>query len=164
MPIPAEELSKLVDEYWGTLTAWVGPYRADAEDIAQAAFIKLASQPETPENPLGWLLTVTKRLAINEHKSQVRRISREAKYAVDAESAKQDKGSESPIEVEEQLSALGDEERQIVVAHLWGDQSFASIAELLGRPKSSVWKSYRQAIKTLKSLNSKNSGSIENGF
>lgn len=70
MPIDANSLRKLLDDYWTTLVEWVGGARDGAEDVVQSAFIKLASEDPPPENPVAWLFTISKRLAINEQLSQ----------------------------------------------------------------------------------------------
>ena len=78
MPIDANRLRKLLENYWTTLVEWVGGARDGAEDVVQSAFIKLASEDPPPENPVAWLFTISKRLAINEQLSQTKRRSRES--------------------------------------------------------------------------------------
>ena len=57
-------------------------------------------------------------------------------------------------EIERSIGTLEDLERQIVVAHIWGELSFAQIAKVVDKPSSTVHRHYKNALAMLaKSLN-----------
>lgn len=150
MPIDSNKLGELLDGYWGILVEWVGGARDGAEDVVQAAFIKLASEEPAPENCVAWLFAVSKRLAINEQVSLNKRRSRESRAAVAADCSS---GSTSPvekIEILELLSILGKCEREIVIARIWGGLTFEEIGAAIGEPKATIWRSYQSSITRLK--------------
>ena len=57
-------------------------------------------------------------------------------------------------EIERSIGTLEDLERQIVVAHIWGELSFSQIAKVVDKPRSTVHRHYKNALAMLaKSLN-----------
>lgn len=155
MPLSPEELGHWLDRYWGTLVAWVGREQPFAEDVVQAAFIKLAAQSPPPSDIPAWLFQVTRRLALNELKTAERRRQRE-QLAHDRQSNRS--GYAAPSEenlnhadLNELLERLAPLDRQIVVARIWGELSFDQIAALVEWPKSRVWRAYQSALAALRS-------------
>ncbi len=155
MPIPPQELAKLVDRHWAPLIVWAirrGTGRSFADDIVQQAFVRLAKAAPVPENPAGWLYTVTRNLAINHQVTEKRRAARQREVA-------RREASESNIslniEVDEllkRLDKLPDAMREIVVARIWGGFNFDEIGTMVGVSKASAWRSYKSAIKKLQEL------------
>ena len=50
------------------------------------------------------------------------------------------------------LNRLPLEEREVIVAHVWGGMTFAEIAELVGTSTSSVHRRYQAGLQTLRNL------------
>jgi len=155
MPLSPEELGQWLDRYWGTLVAWVGREQPFAEDVVQAAFIKLSAQSPPPSDVPAWLFQVTRRLAINELKTAGRRRRRE-QVAHDLQSNRSSSAAPSVEDLNhedlnELLARLAPLDRQIVVARIWGELSFDQIAALVEWPKSRVWRTYQSALAALRS-------------
>ena len=149
MPLTPEELGRLLDQYWGTLVAWVGWEHAFAEDVVQAAFIKLATQSPPPLNCPAWLFQVSRRLALNELKATQRRRQREQI----SNDLRQTDNSSSTLDSEAlraTLEQLSPQDRQIVVARIWGELTFEEIAAVVELPKATVWRMYQSAIEQLR--------------
>ena len=150
MPLPPDALSRLLTLRWAALVAWVGHQYPWSEDVVQQAFIKLSTIDPVPANPSAWLFTTSRRLALNQIRSDQRRLTREAEYnqfppyrscrEFDAERA----------ELMTALQNLPDISRQIVVARIWGELSFDAIAESLEISKSTVWRTYEQSLEQLR--------------
>jgi RNA polymerase sigma-70 factor (ECF subfamily) len=147
MPIDAEKLEKLLTRYWPVLVAWLGGARHEAEDVVQAAFIKLAAEEPPPSNCVAWLFTVSKRLSINQHVSQLKRRSRESRAAA-VPTCSADSAGE--FELRELLNTLDDGEREIVVARIWGGLTFDEIALAQGYSKASAWRLYQSGLSKLR--------------
>lgn len=149
MPLPPEQLSKLVQKQWGPLVAWLGP-ASWTEDVVQEAFIRLAAVDPPPDRPIAWLFRVARNLSLNESKANVRRQRRHAKASIDPPAANWD--SAETEEVVRFLNQLPSEQREVIVARLWGDLSFAEIAETLGRSPATVWRTFQTALDQLRTL------------
>lgn len=150
MPIPPDALGDLIDRHWGPLLAWVGRCDGAAEDVVQQAFIRLASTEPAPEHPVGWLYRVSRRLAINEHKSQARRRQRHNHVARSQQQPQPCWQSAEASELIELLQQLPDDCRQVVVARLWGDLTFEEIAVVVGASPATVWRRYGEALEMLR--------------
>lgn len=147
MPINPDHLGRLLDRYWPVLVQWIGGSRDGAEDIVQAAFIKLAAEEPPPANCVAWLFTVTKRLAINERVSQAKRRTRETRFGTQNNQSPQ---TSDELELRDLLNILDDREREIVIAKIWGELTFDQIATVCGDSKASVWRIYQLGISKLK--------------
>jgi RNA polymerase sigma-70 factor (ECF subfamily) len=147
MPIDPNNLEKLLDRYWPVLVQWVGGAHDGAEDIVQAAFIKLAVEEPQPTNCVAWLFTVTKRLAINERLSQSKRRSRES-HAVLHRTVSMDLSQE--MELRDLLNTLEEREREVLIARLWGDLTFDQIGSVFRESKASIWRTYQSGLLKLR--------------
>jgi RNA polymerase sigma-70 factor (ECF subfamily) len=124
-------------------------HHEEAEDIVQEAFIKLMRQRSLPDNPAAWLFTVVRNDSNNYIRSQKRRKKRE----LNAQSQKpalfempEDDEMETLIHT---LESLELEEREIIVAKIWGELSFEKIAEMIGSSSSTVHRKYHEGLKRL---------------
>jgi len=122
-----------------------------AEDVVQDAFHRLSRLPNVPENLVGWLYTAVRNGAISAARSDKRRQKRET----DRQPPLFQPETESPVDTEKIalcLEKLDREEREIVTLHLWSDLPFSEIATLLGKPKTTVYRRYQEALETLRQL------------
>lgn len=154
MPIAVSQLTALIDQHWGTLVAWVGPEHGIAEDVVQEAFVRLASQDPVPATPVGWLFTVSRRLALNERKRWGRRERIERETAMLQKQSRvfchNQAGSIDPEELQMHLNALDENQRQVLVAKIWGELNLDQIAASMGCSRSTVWRTYQDALQNLK--------------
>jgi RNA polymerase sigma-70 factor (ECF subfamily) len=151
MPIDSCKLGALLDSQWPILVTWIGGERTEAEDIVQQAFIKLAQEDPVPDNCRAWLFTVTKRLAINQQISRHKRQVREKSLAC-IQPNYQAAHATTEFEVLDLLNQLDSQERQVVIAKIWGGLTLAEIGSAIGASTASVWRIYRTGVAQLKEL------------
>ncbi len=117
-----------------------------------------------PHDPIAWLFTTTKRRAMNQSRSQSRRRNRNQRAG---ESKSEASGTWFGVQLEKQeeaeqlqrhLEQLGPLEREIVVAHVWGELTFAQIAELVKLSSSTAHRHYQTALAKLKQAWAETSG------
>lgn len=129
-----------------------------AEDAVQEAFLQLTRQAMLPDDPLAWLVRVTRNQLLQWQRSGTRRTARERRAADPA-------GATSPwldspqdrVEdrldgalVTERLRQLPAGVREVMVMHLWGELTFQQIAPIVGRSRSSVHRQYQQGLRQLR--------------
>jgi len=122
-----------------------------AEDVVQEVFHRLSRQPNLPENLVAWLYTAVRNGAISAARSDKRRSRREADQQVPLFQP----DAESPLDTEKIamcLDKLDCEDREIVTLHLWSDLPFSDIAELLGKPKTTLYRRYKDALEMLRGM------------
>jgi RNA polymerase sigma factor (sigma-70 family) len=125
-----------------------------AEDCVQEAFIRLSTQDPIPDDPAAWLVRVVRNAAIDMARAEKRRRDREhraerhaAAWFVEPEDFDRSLCEE---EVRNALQNLPPEDRDIVVAHLWGGLSFRQIAEAMEIGSSTAHRKYVEAITKLR--------------
>lgn len=122
------------------------------EDAIQEAFIDLARQSDFPPDPVAWLYQAVRFRAINLNRGEQRRIRREQEVALSKEGffVSSPQQSIDTAELEEALKTLPEEQREIVIARIWGGLTFVQIAKLNGHSSSSVHRRYHEALEELK--------------
>lgn len=127
---------------------------SDPEDLVQEAFIRLACQPQQPIDPPAWLARTVRNLAIDACRHRQRQKHREQSFALQRPSWFESEGTRDNrldgLQATEQLSRLPAEDRDIVVAHLWGGLTFRQIASAFDLPSSTVHRRYLAALARLK--------------
>ena len=121
-----------------------------AEDVVQEVFIRLAAQPAAPPNTKAWLLLAVRRAALDAAKSNRRRTARDRRAGHTRQFQAADDSFISAQEVQEALTQLALEEREIVTLKIWNDATFEEIAGIMKLPLSSVYQRYRTALETLR--------------
>ena len=121
-----------------------------AEEVVQDAFFRLSQEKTVVANPTAWLYRTVRNGAISRKRSDARRENREndkqrmpwfeadSTDRLDAE------------QVAETLQTLPPELREIVTLHVWGELSFAEIAELTGMSKATAFRRYEEGLATLR--------------
>ena len=127
-------------------------HRQDAEDAVQETYVKAyqsAAQYRSQGKPMAWLLTITRNLAIS-------RLREHGRTEPLVQEDWQDRLADNPAVTHEDrlmlqamLSALGDQERQIVTLHALTGLRHREIASLLGLPLPTVLSKYSRALKKL---------------
>ena len=114
--------------------------------------LELSRQPSLPPEPVAWLYRAVRYRAINHHRGEKRRQNRERAAADQREPffvQDQDNVIEA-ADVEAALRRLPEQNREIVIARIWGGLSFEQIAELTNLSSSTVHRHYRASLEELK--------------
>ena len=149
--LSAEELVGIVDKRYSALLLYARSWNVNAaEDLVQDAFVKLVEQPKRPENPMAWLCKTIRNTAVSRH----RKTERHRKHETEAARLKPDwfvpNDTLPAKEAAEKLAELPSNQREIVVLRIWNQLSFDEIAELTAMPKTSVFRTYREALSELR--------------
>lgn len=148
----AEYLGRLLDEHAAALELYARQWCAAPEDVVQEAFLQLVRQTKLPTLVVPWLYRVVRNGAMSAARSAGRRRHHEAAVAIRDEAwfigidgARLDAQSATAA-----LSALPIEERETIVAHLWGGLTFEQIAELTETSSSTAHRRYEAGLLVLR--------------
>lgn len=125
----------------------------DAQDLAQDAFVRIwdsAHQYRPGSSPMGWMLTITRNLALMKLRQAPRQTGLEPE---EWDAIPEDSPAVSPEDrqlLQQALGTLGSEERQVVLLHATAGLKHREIAALLQLPLPTVLSKYRRALKKLK--------------
>ncbi len=114
--------------------------------------MQLARQAARPENVAAWLYRVVRNGAISAARAEGRRRHHET---VAAEAMRGWFVPPGPASLDGEAAAqvlarLPLEEREIIVAHLWGGLTFAEIGEVIGISSSTAHRRYESGLKQLR--------------
>jgi len=146
-----DQLASLVADHAGTLTLFARQWCHAPEDVVQEAFIKLAGQSVLPARPVAWLYRAVRNGAISALRSSRRRQRHEASAA--AAAPVWFAPGESTLDLEAVTTALAElpiEQREVIVARLWGEQTFEEIGELTGTSSSTAHRTYLTGLVALR--------------
>ncbi|HWB12128.1 MAG TPA: sigma-70 family RNA polymerase sigma factor [Pirellulales bacterium] len=145
------QVAKLVDTHAAALMLCARQWCSEPEDVVQEAFVKLVRQRSPPTDAVAWLYRVVRNGAIDAGKTARRRQRRESSVArperwfvecdidgLDAETAVA------------ALAQLADEEREVIVAKLWGGLSFEQIGSVVGCSASTAFRRYTAGVEVLR--------------
>lgn len=152
------QLQKLFDEYSAALVLYARQWCDMPDDAVQEAFIDLSKTHVAPDCPKSWLFTATRRKAQNIARSEQRRRSHQRAAAeqlpVQDEHENWFRLTDSMQLVAEDvakgLEMLGADERELLVARIWGELNFEQLAKLLKCSVSSAHRRYSLALQHLK--------------
>lgn len=129
---------------------------SDAQDLVQEALTEAAQRHGDGGAPPPALVYATiRRRAIDLARSQDRRAEREAVAMEPAPEAWFDTSLEDREMrqlIQETMSRLPDIYREVITLKLWGDLTFAEIAEALGIPANTAASRYRYGLEELRKL------------
>ena len=151
-----DEMAELVESHGDALLLYARQWSwASAEDVVQEAFLQLVRRVKAndpPEHVVAWLYRVVRNELISRHHGCLRSRAREQRVA-----------SERPgwfepavetrldaIRAVEELQTLPIDERELIVARIWGGLSFEEIAVLTESSRSTVHRKYCSALETLR--------------
>jgi RNA polymerase sigma factor (sigma-70 family) len=145
-----ELLGRLLDSRAAALTLYARQWCAAPEDVVQEAFVRLAALRSPPDEPVAWLYRVVRNGAISAGRSDRRRRRHEsaaapAEWFLLAEGSALDGAAAAAA-----VDALPPEERETVVAHLWGGLTFEQIATITGVSSSTAHRRYQAALTALR--------------
>jgi RNA polymerase sigma-70 factor (ECF subfamily) len=144
-------LGELIDRHGPALALFARQWTHDAEDVVQEALVRLAGERPSPDRPVAWLYRVVRNAAISAARSAGRRKRREHGIAsVRPWFAPTEDRALDAEAVTSALAALPVDQREVIVAHLWGELTFDEIAELIGTSKSAAHRSYQAGLAALR--------------
>jgi RNA polymerase sigma-70 factor (ECF subfamily) len=152
----SESLGSLIDRHAAALELFARQWCDEPEDVVQEAFVKLAAQSPTPLNPAAWLFRTVRNGAINAGIAKRRRRRHEAEAAAEVPSwfetgaTARSRALVDPESAQAALAVLPLEQREVIVAHLWGGLTFDQVAELAGFSAGSTHRLYQAGLMALR--------------
>ncbi|MHB8863241.1 MAG: RNA polymerase sigma factor [Pirellulaceae bacterium] len=151
-----EDMAAIVDAHADALLLFARQWsNASAADVVQEAFLQLVRHVKAndpPENVVAWLYRVVRNELTTQH--QGRRCARVREKRVASERPEWFEPSLDTrldaVQAAEQLETLPIEQRETVVARIWGRLSFEEIADLTKTSRSTAHRRYLSAIETLR--------------
>jgi RNA polymerase sigma-70 factor (ECF subfamily) len=147
----AHDFARLVDARGPALVLYARQWCRAPEDVVQDAFLKLVALRPPPRDVVGWLYRVVRNAAIDAGKADARRKRRESATARPdrwfVEPAVEGLDAEAAVAALRRLPA---EEREVIVARLWGGLSFEQIAEAAGCSASTAFRRFSAGIDALR--------------
>lgn len=121
----------------------------------QEAYLALARQHQLPDEPLAWLVKVTRNQVLHWRRSDYRRANRQQLRAeqtnwLERVDSAADSARVDGAEVTEALRSLPTDLAEVVTMHIWGRLTFEQIAEVVGSSKSTVHRRYTAALDLLR--------------
>jgi RNA polymerase sigma-70 factor (ECF subfamily) len=147
-----ESLARLLDKHGAALVLYARQWCAGPEDVVQEAIIKLVEQKPPPANAIAWLFRVVRNSAISAARTARRRRQHETAAAADAPSWFVPAGRDQldAAMAAAALEALPLQQREIIIAHLWGGLTFEQIADVAGVPASTAHRWYVAGLTALR--------------
>jgi RNA polymerase sigma factor (sigma-70 family) len=145
------DFARLLDRHGPPLVLYARQWCGSPEDVVQEAFLKLVKISEPPRDVVPWLYRVVRNGAIDASRAAKRRQRREATAACPRPwfNEIESDGITSAAAVNA-LQNLPVEEREVIVARLWGELSFEQIAEVAGCSPSTAFRRYNAGIEALR--------------
>jgi RNA polymerase sigma-70 factor (ECF subfamily) len=148
--IAPEELGRLYRDYAPALRLYARQWPQGGEDTVQDAFVKLAQQAPPPEQVLPWLYSVVRNGALAASRGEARRRRREDRVSgTEGWFA----AADDRIDGEEATRLLADlplEQREVIVARIWGGLTFDEIGRLAGCSLPTAHRRYQAGLTVLR--------------
>jgi RNA polymerase sigma-70 factor (ECF subfamily) len=145
------EFASLVDEHGPALILYARQWCGAPEDAVQEAFLKLVVQREAPREVVPWLYRVVRNGALDLGKTSRRRQQRERV------AARPERWFVEPdvdgLDADTAVAALQGlplDQREVIVARLWGGLSFEEIAVVADCSTSTAFRRFSAGIDALR--------------
>lgn len=149
--ISADKIASLLDEHFAALALFAAQWSPSPEDCVQDAILELTRLTSPPDNVAAWLFHVVRKRAISSHRSSNRRRTHEELAArLMQVSSKQPEPLFDRHELAMALEQLPEEQREVVVARIWGKLGFAEIAHLQETSQTTAFRRYEAGLKALR--------------
>jgi RNA polymerase sigma factor (sigma-70 family) len=151
-PVGPELVGRLFDQCAPALELYARQWCDCSEDVVQEALIELAAQPRTPDDAAAWLYRVVRNKARSAWRSS-RRRKRHESAAANGRPAWFERSAADRIDADVAAAALGSlpiEQREVVVARIWGGLSFQQIGRLVGASDSAAHRRYTAGLSALR--------------
>lgn len=150
MAISPERLAQLLDDHASALELYARQWCDSSADVVQEAFVELARQQAAPDRPVPWLFRVVRNRALTVRRSTIRRKHHETRVAQENWF---EESFDLPLDGTAATAALRelcDEQRETIVAHLWGGLSFEEIGDVSGVSSSTAHRRYVLGLEQLR--------------
>ncbi len=147
-----ELLGRLFDGHTAALELYARQLCDCAEDVVQEALIELVRQPRAPDDLVAWLYRVVRNKAISASRSAGRRKRHETE-AAGSRPAWFERSAAELIDAGTATAALELlplEQREVVVARIWGGLSFQEIGQLVGVSDSAAHRRYEAGLSAVR--------------
>ena len=123
-----------------------------AQDVVQAAFVKLMSQIKVPRDVKAWLFRIVRNEPITCLRRQERQLRHGSRFLREREPwfESQPEDLIDAQSARELLTTLPAELREVVVLRVWGQCSFTQISTVIGCSVSTVHGRYKTALASMK--------------
>jgi RNA polymerase sigma factor (sigma-70 family) len=150
--ITPEAIARLWAEHSAALVLYAQQWCDAPEDVVQQGFLALVEQTNAPDNPVGWLYRVVRNRAMDASRSWRRKSRRETAVAHRGEPWFETAAGErlDAAAATEALKQLPADQREAIVARLWGGLKFEEIAQLAGSSASTVYRCYQRGLAALR--------------
>jgi RNA polymerase sigma-70 factor (ECF subfamily) len=148
--IAPEELGHLYREHAPALRLYARQWPGGDEDLVQDAFIKLAQQAPPPEHVLAWLYRVIRNGALGAGRGEARRRRRQDRVSTAESWFTTIDDLLDGREATRLLTELPLEQRELVVAHIWGGLTFEELARLVGCSSATAHRRYHAGLEALR--------------
>jgi RNA polymerase sigma factor (sigma-70 family) len=148
--IAPEEMGRLYRTHASALRLYARQWPGGTEDPVQDAFVKLAQQSPPPKDVLAWLYRVVRNAALAAGRSEARRRRRQDRASSqEAWFAAVDDRIDSK-EATRLLTELPLEQREVLVARIWGGLTFEEVARLSGCSLPTAHRRYQAGLAALR--------------
>jgi len=133
---------------------------ADAHDLVQESVVESwGRQPDGTPPPIALVFATIRRRAIDLARTEDRRTDRESRVAEDTNHIWFDSGVEDRERdrlLQKAMSNILDIYREVVILKVWGELTFAEIAEALDIPANTAASRYRYGLEELRKITKEN--------
>ena len=147
-----EGLGRLMDDHAAALMLYARQWCVCPEDVVQEAFVKLAAQRGPPADVVPWLYRVVRNGALSAARAERRRRRHEGLAAARAPAwfvPSEGEGLDAAAAAAA-IQSLPPEQREVLVARLWGGLTFEQIAGVAGLSASTAHRHYHAGLAALR--------------
>ena len=147
------DFARLVDSHGPALILYARQWCHVPQDVVQDAFLKLFALGKPPEQVVPWLYRVVRNGAIDAAKTARHRRQREQAVALNRPERWFVEPVVDGLDAQTAVAAMQElplEQREVLVARIWGGLSFEEIAALADCSASSAHRRFTAGIETLR--------------
>jgi len=150
--IGPEQLAAVFDAHAGALKLYAAQFSGTPADVVQEAFLDLVRQTTRPDCTVAWLYRAVRNRAISGIRSagRRRRHERSAAMLVETWFLPSEENAVDGKLATQALQSLPEDQREIVVARIWGGLSFQQFAQVAGVSSSTAHRRYQSALAALR--------------
>jgi RNA polymerase sigma-70 factor, ECF subfamily len=149
--LTSDDVRKLYAAHGPALVAYACSFAADAaaaEDVVHQVFLRLLrGDTVTPDAPVAYLYRAVRNAALNARRNGSREVPLETEAA-----CFEHRGSnrEAAMALQSALSALPEEQREVVVMRIWSGMTLEDVANATGVSLNTAASRYRYALEKLR--------------